>query len=424
MLIEGAPDARIVDGPPISHVAVVAGDTRALRPRLAVAEGETVARGALIFEDRAVPGVRHTAPAAGRVVAVHRGARRSVRSVVIELSAGERSGRPEVAPLSSFQNVRPSDLAAEAVRDLLVESGLWTALRARPFDRVPPPSSSPRALLVNAMDSEPLAAPPEVVIAAAGDDFQTGLALLAQLMSATAHETSAIPVFVCAAAARDLPYEVPPGVSLQRFAGPHPAGSTGLHVSRLAPVDRDRAVWTIGYQDVIAIGALARSGVLPVERVVALGGPAMREPRLVRTRLGASLADLVGDRAAAGARLISGSALSGRAATDAATAYLGRFHLQVCALAPAAAPRRGGPVLPLRAYERVFPFAAPPALLLRALAAGDLETAEQLGCLDLAEEDLALCSYVCPAGNDYGAMLRVVLDAIAAESGEESDGPA
>jgi Na+-transporting NADH:ubiquinone oxidoreductase subunit A len=424
--IDGAPEQRVGDGPPVSHVAVVADDYVGLRPRLAVEEGQAVARGDVLFEDRGAPGVRHTAPGAGRIVAVHRGARRALRSVVIELTPGERSGKPDGAPLPSFKKRRPSDLAAAEVRQLLLESGLWTALRTRPFGRVAQPSSAPRALFVNAMGSEPLAPRPEVVIAAAAADFHAGLAMLARMVGDVDGGTQApdVPTYLCVAEdAAEPAEELPPAVSVQRFAGPHPAGTTGVHVSRLFPVDRDRMVWTIGYQDVIAVGELARTGVLPVERTVALAGPAMQSPRLIRTRLGAAVAELVEGRLApAGARVVSGSVLSGRAVSDAATAYLGRFHLQVCALAPAVATIQGGPILPLGRYDRVFPFAAPAVLLLRALAAGDLETAEKLGCLDLVEEDVALCSYVCPAGNDYGAMLRAVLERIAAESAEASDG--
>ncbi len=401
----------------VIQVALVSDDYPGLEAKLAVAEGEGVARGQLLFEDRSTPGVRYTAPAAGRVVAIHRGDRRVLRSVVIELSPGERSGRPETARLSSYRGCRPADLAAEEVRALLLESGLWTALRTRPFNRVPAPGSVPRAVFVNGMDTEPLAPDPVALIRADADDFRSGLSLLGRL--------SAGPTYLCLAAEAELGFEVDPGVTVERFSGPHPAGTTGLHVHRLFPVGRERSVWTVGYQDVIAAGALARSGVLPVERTIALAGPAIREPRLLRARLGASVSELVGgelDRD--DALTISGSALSGRSAVDPEVAFLGRYHRQISALPKQPALRSlhsGGPILPIGRYERVFPFDILSSFLLRALAGGDLESAEELGCLELAEEDLALCSYVCPARNDYSTMLRRVLDRIHAEWGAEDD---
>jgi Na+-transporting NADH:ubiquinone oxidoreductase subunit A len=235
------------------------------------------------------------------------------------------------------------------------------------------------------------------------------------------------PTFLCTSPDDDLGIDVDPAISVAQFAGPHPAGTVGLHVHRLFPAGRGRTVWTIGYQDVIALGELLATGVLPVERVVAIGGSAVREPRLVRTRMGASIGEmLAGQLGSQDAFVVSGSVLDGRACGDPGGDFLGRYHRQVCALAeapPIANAERPGPILPLGIFERVFPFELLPTFLLRSLAARDVELAEELGCLELVEEDLALCSYVCPAGNDYGSMLRSMLDRIQREWREEMDEP-
>jgi Na+-transporting NADH:ubiquinone oxidoreductase subunit A len=219
----------------------------------------------------------------------------------------------------------------------------------------------------------------------------------------------------------------------------------------LAPVDRSRPAWTISYADVIAMGELIRTGILPVHRIIALAGPAVAEPRLLRSRVGASLHDLtVGELKDEGeVRTVSGSVLSGRAASSPEEAYLGRYHLQVSALledrgrhlgwgrlgsgrlpglAALSARIRGrpytfttsmhgtpGPILPLGLYERVMPMDIPATFLLRALAADDVELAEQLGCLELLEEDLALASFVCPGKNEFGRLLRRALDRLEAD---------
>lgn len=290
----------------------------------------------------------------------------------------------------------------------MLETGLWTAFRTRPFDRVPMATARPHALFVNAMDTAPLAAAPVPIIRAAMDDFRTGLVLLSQLSPGATH--------VCAGINDDLSDAVGSGMTLHRFAGPHPAGTAGVHVHRICPASRDRTVWTIGYQEVIAVGVLARTGVLPTERIIALSGPSMRRPRLVHSRLGASTAELVNEEAEPDSLVISGSVLDGRAMLASDLGYLGRYHLQVCALPHTTDDQErgdqnvGGPILPLGRYERVFPFELLPTSLLRALACGDLEQAEILGCLELVPEDLALCSYVCPGGNDFGPLLRDALD--------------
>ncbi|HMS04133.1 MAG TPA: hypothetical protein PKE51_14210, partial [Gemmatimonadaceae bacterium] len=187
---------------------------------------------------------------------------------------------------------------------------------------------------------------------------------------------------------------------------------------------------------------------------VALGGPAVREPRHLRTRLGASLDELLTGEltpVAPGAlphRIISGSVLTGRRADGEVFGYLSRHHHAVAVL-PEVVKRRflgflrpdaasfsslpvylgggaragfdtmmhGGPraMVPIGAYERVMPYDLMPTHLLRAIQLGDAEWAEQLGVLELDEEDVALCSYVCPGKADYGTALRRLLDSIAAE---------
>jgi Na+-transporting NADH:ubiquinone oxidoreductase subunit A len=72
-------------------------------------------------------------------------------------------------------------------------------------------------------------------------------------------------------------------------------------------------------------------------------------------------------------------------------------------------------MLPMRVFDRVMPLDILPSPLLRALLVRDSDRAQALGCLELDEEDLALCSFVCPAKNDYGTALRINLDRIEKE---------
>jgi Na+-transporting NADH:ubiquinone oxidoreductase subunit A len=446
--ISGEPEQKIDAAPSITQVALLGDDHHGLRARLAVQEGERIARGQLLFEDRTRPGVRFTAPGAGEVIAIHRGARRVLQSVTIRLSDSERSGEPRGSECADFESFRgggdPRSLSGEAVRSLLVESGLWTALRERPFGKVPLPESRPHALFVNAMESQPLAPDPAVVIAERRADFELGLHLAAKLCEGT--------TFLCVAAGSDIAKSVDAPVAVEEFAGPHPAGTSGLHIHLLAPVGRTRTAWTLGYQDVIAFGALFRSGRLPVERVISLAGPAALRPRLVRSRLGASVGEHTAGEVAPGeVRAISGSVIAGKKAMGPVYGFLSRHHQQISLIAEGREREffgwaRPGPnrysvlpiftsrlrrgkrfdfttathgsrraIVPIGLYERVMPMDILATYLLRALSVGDIEQAEKLGCLELEEEDLALCTFVCPCKVEYGPLLRATLDRIEKE---------
>ena len=441
--LAGAPQQVIEPGPAITRVALLGDDYPGLKPTLHVQPGDRVQRGQLLFDDKQRPGVRHTAPAAGTVAAVHRGDRRVFQALVIDVDANDNDDAQ--VPFAHYQGLAPAQWSAEQVRALLVESGLWTALRTRPFSRVPAPDSMPYALFITAIDTRPHAPSVDVVLADRQADFDTGVACLARLTAGS--------VFVCVAPGSKITAPTLPNVRLEAFDGPHPAGNPGTHIHLLAPVDLARTVWHIGYQDVLAIGRLFATGRLDVQRVIALAGPSVTTPRLLRTRLGAATDQLTLGQIASGVqRIVSGSVLDGRTAQGEVHGFLGRYHQQLSVLAEAGereffgwiapgshkfslwpvvlgALRRapglalttttnGGAraMVPIGAFERVMPLDLMATFLLRALLMNNDERAEVLGALELDEEDLALCTFVCPGKAEYGPMLRAALTRIENEA--------
>ncbi len=439
--ISGDPEQQIHDGRQVSHVAVMADDFVGMKPRMKVELGDSVKRGQVLFEDRKREGIVHTAPGGGRIVAIHRGAKRALISIVIELAEDE--------PLQSFASYKGSDVASYdsgAVQALLVESGLWTTLRSRPYGRQPLVGTAPNSVFINAMNTNPLCA--RVEIAAEGKDeaFQLGVDMLLKLVDC--------PIYIARHEGSTLGGALfDPRVSVEVFRGPHPAGLVGTHIHTLDPVWRKKTVWHLSYADLIHWGELLATGTLPVERVIALGGPACKQPRLLRTRVGASIDQLLeGELGKGEARVVRGSVLAGRSASGEEHGYLGRYDLQVSALyegrkreflgwlspgldrfsnIPAYLSKmlpikrsfdmdtgtNGRPraMVPLGLYEEVMPLDILPTFLLRAIISGDLERAETLGVLELEEEDLALCTVVCPGKYDYGPLLRDTLATLEAE---------
>ena len=440
--LAGAPEQLLDSVPPATRsVALVPPDYLGCKPALQCKIGDRVRRGQLLFNDKQSDGVRYTAPGGGTISAIHRGAKRALLSVVIELAA---DGAEEKAVFPAVARHRLAALAADEVRENLLASGLWTALRTRPFSKVPPADGAPHALFITAVDTNPLAADPAPLIRAASEDFVDGLSVLRRLIADA-------PLFLCQAPGAELPAPDELELRVADFSGPHPAGLVGTHIHLLDPVRLGKTVWHLNYQEVIAIGRLFTSGELPVERVVSLAGPQLLRPRLVRTRLGASLDELcAGELRADGEhRIISGSALSGRQAAG-PMAFLGRYHLQVSVLREQRERKLFGwltpgrdqhsnlgiylsrfsrcplalgtstngserAIVPTGNFERVMPLDFLPTLFLRYLVAGDVETVQRLGGLELDEEDLALCTYVCSGKYEYGPILRDALDNIERE---------
>jgi Na+-transporting NADH:ubiquinone oxidoreductase subunit A len=435
--ISGAPRQQIEPGQTVKRVALIGFDYHGMRPTMTVQVGDRVKLGQALFSDKKTPGVQFASPGAGVVSAINRGGRRVFQSVVIDLE-----GEEEVS-FARYSDGELDQLPAEKARENLRQSGLWTAFRTRPYSKTPAVDAEPASIFVTAIDTNPLAAAPALVIAEYKEDFIRGVTVLSRLTSGV--------VYVCAGETGQIPGEGLPKTHVERFAGPHPAGLPGTHIHFLDPVNAHKTVWYIGSQDVIAVGKLFSTGKLWVERVVSLAGPAVKNPRLLRTRLGASLEDLTAGELAGGEnRVVSGSVFGGRTAGG-PLAFLGRYHTQVSCLREGrerelfaflrpginkhsalrvvlsafipgkrfafstttnGSPR---PIVPMGNYEAVMPLDILPTQLLRYLVVGDTEMAQKLGCLELDEEDLALCSYVCASKYEYGPILRDVLTRIEKE---------
>lgn len=436
--ISGKPEQTIYDGNKVNSVAILGNEYVGMRPTMMVEEGQKVKLGQPLFTDKKNPGVQFTSPGAGTVKAINRGAKRALQSVVIELE-GDDEITFEQYDLNKLDNLKRTDITKN-----LIDSGLWLAFRTRPYSRSPAVDAIPHAIFVTAIDTNPLAADPSIIINEHAEDFKHGLTILSQLTEGK--------VYVCQAPDTALPVNQKSNIEVHTFSGPHPAGLAGTHIHLLEPVNASKSVWTVGYQDVIAIGKLFTTGRLWVERIIAFAGPLVNKPRLIRTRLGASTQDLVlGEVQNIPSRIVSGSVLHGHTANNWA-AYLGRFHNQISVIAEGierellgwirpggkgkfsslnvffssilgqkevalTTSQNGSPraMVPVGVFERVMPLDILPTQLLRSLLVKDTDTAQALGCLELDEEDLSLCSFVCSGKYDYGPALRTNLTQIEIE---------
>lgn len=407
-------------------------DFPGLRPIMQVHEGEQVRRGQPLWSDRKNPALIGVAPTSGTVEAIHRGQRRSLLSVSLAVDEGLEP--MEFAPLA--------DKGAAALRQRLIEAGLWASFRERPYDKVPAAESIPVAILVTAADNRPLSLDPAALIRRHEEAFAQGLEILSELTDG--------PIFVSCRRDEELPLAASERVICLRVDAPHPADLPGMLLHRFFPPTLERKVWHINWQDLIHIADLVRRGTLPSRRYLALGGGFTR-PRLVSTLPGADLAEIAQRELPEGNwRVISGSPLYGHSAEEAA-GFLGRYHLQACALREGGEPvflnwmrpglkqysrmrvfagglfkqspipfstlRNGSDrgLVPVEVYQNALPLEIPVVPLLKALLVGDTERAQEYGCLELGAEDLAVCTFVCPSKYDYGVALRAALELIERE---------
>lgn len=426
--IKGEPNQQISKGNQVKSVALIGSDYNGMKPTMLVKVGDKVKLGQPLFADKKTPGVIFTSPGAGKVSAINRGAKRALQSVVITLE-----GKEEVT-FDSYEETKVEGLGREQVQENLVKSGLWTSLRTRPFSKVPALGSIPHSIFVNAMDTNPLAADPATILNEKRSAFTNGIKVLSKLTKDK--------IYLCTAPDDNIPGVDSKLVVQKKFSGLHPAGLPGTHIHLVDPVNAEKIVWTINYQDVIAIGHLFTTGKILTDRVVALAGPEVKNPRLVTARLGACIDDLVrGELGNNDNRVISGSVLSGYKA-DGPLAYLGRYHLQVSVIEEGRKREFLGwlvpglnkfstkavylsklfpkklfaftsslegskrAMVPIGMYEKVMPLDIQPTFLLRSLIVGDTDQAQLLGCLELDEEDLGLCTFVCPGKYNYGSILR------------------
>ena len=424
--ILGIPEQKIYDGNNPETLAVLGPDYNGLKPKMLVSVGDKVVRGTPLFCHKDNPDVLYVSPCKGHVESINRGEKRALLSVVISVDSLTHKGMNIVKLNSQI------DDNTEFVRKCLYESGLWTSFLTRPYSKVPQAGSVPTSIFITAMDTEPLCPDADLIINQDLKAFEEGVKKISTLTEGE--------VFICKKNDSNINLK---NFKTYNFDGPHPAGLAGTHIHFLDPPNGNKMVWSVSYQDVIAIGKLFLSGHIDIEKTISLAGPLAKNPRLVKTVMGASLFDLLKGEFInnTACRVISGSVLSGFHA-DGHLSFLGRYSRQITlieedkeklllgwinpqpnkfSVMPVLASAfgffklfnltsnlNGGrrAMVPTGVFETLMPQDYLPTQLLRSLIVMDTDVAQSLGTLELDEEDLALCTFACPAKYEYGSALR------------------
>ena len=416
--ISGTPDPIISDAPNVTSVSLLANDFVGMKPTMMVKVGDIVKRGTKLFEDKKNPGIFFTSPAGGTVKDINRGDKRKFLSVEVEVSENED------AEYFEYENT------SEGLTELLINTGLWNAFRTRPFNRTPKVGSLPDAVFVNACDTNPLSVDPYFIIDQDRDDFKNGLEALTRLFSCPIH---------CTYQNNNFEINVDK-INYCQVLGPHPAGLSSTHISQLYPVSINKIAWTINYQDIISLGYLLKNKSLRTHKIIALGGPSVFKPSLISARISGNIDQLTAGKIDNNSRVVSGSLIYGHA-SEGIMNYLGFYDSIISAIPDEAndiflnwlmpgsnlhsklnvfsssllnpnkftfnVSLNGGDraIVPVGSYDEILPMDILVPQLLKALVVGDIEQAVELGMLELAPEDLALASYICPSKYDYCSIL-------------------
>jgi Na+-transporting NADH:ubiquinone oxidoreductase subunit A len=425
----GQAEKIYVKAPRAKTYAIKPVDWHGLTPKIIPKLCDVVKVGTPIFFDKYHPEVKFTSPVSGILLSINRGERRRIIEVVIE-DDGKNTAE-------TFLKGEPSSFKREQIVENLLESGLWPAIRQRPYTVIAKPEQHPKSIFISAFDTAPLAPDLDFVLKDMEEDFQWGVNVLKQLTEGKIYLNldGRYPSVRTLSATK--------GVEINRFKGPHPAGNVGIQISKLDPINKGEVVWVVQPQDVVAIGRLFKTGKYDPSVVVALTGSRVEKPQYYKTIRGTAVATLLEKQLKEGEnRVISGNVLNGRQ-IDGEKGYVGFFDSQVTVIPEGNQYEFFGWMKPgfnkkslsrsfastwllpnkhfdldtnihggerafvmTGEYEKVLPMDIYPVQLLKSILANDIDKMERLGIYELDEEDLALCEFVCTSKTPVTKILR------------------
>ena len=433
--LKGAPAQGLTAVETPKYYALMPADFTRVTPKVVVKPEDVVKAGEPLFVDKSIPELQFVSPVSGKVVAVNRGERRRVLSVVVESDGKFESVEYKAKDVLS--------LSADDVKADLLKAGLFAFVRQRPYDVIADPKDTPRAIYVSAFDTKPLAVSFEMALKGNEEDFQVGLDALSRI--------APVHLGICKCQ-KSTALTVAKNVQTTVFVGPHPAGNVGVQINKTAPINKGEIVWTIGAEEVIFIGRLFNKGKVDFTRTIALAGSEVKNPSYSKVVLGAQLENILKGRLEDKYenRIIDGNVLTGKKTT--ADGFLGAFSTEVTVIPEImndadmlgwAMPRfgmystsrsyfswlcpkrkytidariKGGErhMIMSNEYDKVFPMDIYPEYLLKAIITGNIDKMEQLGIYEVAPEDFALCEFVDSSKLELQRIVREGLDKLRAE---------
>ena len=422
--LKGKPSDRITEARMPALVAIYPDDFPGCIWKAIVKAGDEIEKGSPLMCDKNNPDICLVSPAKGTVKEINRGERRHINFISVETKNDDGSMHDAVVA-GDYENDETK----------LMKNGLWAMMRQRPYDIVPDAAKKPRDIFITAFDSSPLAG--EILDDELSKWLEKGIEHLSKMTEGK--------VYLSVKPGQEITSSV---AEVYVMEGPHPAGNTGTQIAAIKPVNKGETVWTLDAATAARIGKLMAADKLDTHTTVAITGPLMKTPRMVRTVIGASIESIIKGEyePEKGVRIISGNVLTGiktpidgflhypyRQITvieegDDADEFMGWAsvnpkkysvkHSFPAFLRGLSKPFdfdariKGGKRAMIMSgeYDKVFPFDIYPEYLIKAIMAGDIDRMEKLGIYEVAPEDFALPEFVDTSKIELQKIVREGLD--------------
>ncbi len=417
--------------------ALMPDDHVGVAPRLLVAEGDTVLAGSPLYEDKNNTLAHFVSPVSGTVKAIVRGEKRALLAVVVSADSEQKS--------VEYKKLNPLQANRDELTQHLVDTGLWTLIKQRPFGIIPHTPDAPKAVFVSVFDSSPLPVDYTFALKGREEDFQWGIDALHRLSGKvylSLHSTQAN-TFLAKTQHAEIHY----------FEGCHPAGLVGTQIAKISPINQGERVWTVEAQDIAILGHALRCGEYKPERMVAVGGPSVAFPHYYRTLGGVQVSMLTPKMDDAHVRYICGDVLSGISVAregflsaacskvsviaegdqydflgwlrpnfkkySLSRTFLSGFFARCkkSTVAQRCAIDTGyhgshRPLFVTGEFETLTPLNIYPMQLIKSCMIGDIDQMISLGLLEVEPEDLALCEFADTSKTEIQKVIREGLELI------------
>ncbi len=417
------------------YYSVYPDDFHGVYPKLTIKADEKVKAGDVLFYDKNNEKVKFVSPVSGKINEIQRGERRKVISIKIEADK-------EI----EYKNLGKLDVKDDKnkIIDYLLNAGLWPFIKQRPYDVIADPNMSPKSIFISGFSSAPLSADLDYISKGSEEKIQIAIDLLSKLTEGKIH--------MSVRKNSDSILSDLKNITIHNVSGPHPAGNVGTLINKVSPVNKGEVVWTISLQDLILIGSVVESEKFSAERIIALVGSSIDNPRYIKTLIGSGMSTILDKGIQDGNRIISGNVLTGKQTSI--KGHLDYYSNTITVIPEGNDYDLFGWTRPIfdkistsraltfswlmpnkkfdlntntngehrafvvtGSYEEVFPLDIFPMRILKACMYKDLDEMEALGMYEVAPEDFALTEFVCVSKQPHQDIIRKGLDLMKKELG-------